>query len=101
MGLEISKSVDGIFLNQRKYTLELLQDAGVLAAKPFSVPFDPDIKLSIIEGAPLEYQSSFRRLIGRLIYLTNSRPDISFTVQHLSQFMSQPHLPHLQDAIEY
>ena len=84
LGFEIARSSKGIFLNQRKYTLELLQDAGVLSAKPFSVPFDPTIKLSINEGELLEDPSSYRRLIGRLIYLTNSRPDIAFAVQHLS-----------------
>lgn len=69
-----------------------------MAAKPSSVPFDPNIKLSLHEGALLEDPSYYRRLIGRLIYLTNSRPDISFAVQHLSQFMSQPRLPHIQAA---
>lgn len=82
--LQIARSVEGIFLNQRKYTLELLQDAGVLAAKPSSMPFDPNIKLSLTEGALLDDPSSYRRLIGRLIYLTNSMSDISYAFQHLN-----------------
>ncbi|XP_058783954.1 uncharacterized mitochondrial protein AtMg00810-like [Vicia villosa] len=98
LGFEIARSTTGIFLNQRKYTLELLDDSGFLASKPSTVPFDPNLKLSIHEGQPLEDPSSYRRLIGRLIYLTNSRPDISFTVQHLSQYVSKPLLPHYQAA---
>lgn len=46
----------------------------------------------------MEYSSSYRRLIGRLIYFTNSRPDFSFAVQHLSQFVSKPLVPHYQAA---
>lgn len=85
-------------MNQRKYTLELLEDTGFLAAKPSSVPFDPNLKLSPTDGAPLADPTLYRRLIGRLIYLTNTRPDISFVVQHLSQYVSKPHDSHYQAA---
>lgn len=99
LGFEITRSIEGVFLKKRKYTLALLQDSGVLAAKPSHVPFDPNIKLSLHEGDLLEDPSSYMRLIGRLIYLTNTRPVISFVVQHFIQFMSQPRIPHFQAAI--
>lgn len=85
-------------MNQRKYTLELLEDTGFLEAKPSSIPFDPNLKLSPTDGELLPDPTSYRRLIGRLIYLTNTRPDISFAVQHLSQFVSKPLVPHYQAA---
>lgn len=71
---------------------------GFLASKPSSVPFDQNAKLASNEGQPLEDPSSYRRLNGRLIYLTNSRPDISYGVQHLTQYVSRPLLPHYQAA---
>ncbi|XP_058732740.1 uncharacterized mitochondrial protein AtMg00810-like [Vicia villosa] len=99
LGFEIARSANGIFLNQRKYTLELLEDSGLLASKPSPILIDPSSKLSAHDGQPMEDPSVYRRLIGRLVYLTNSRPDISFAVQHLSQYVSKPLLPHYHAAI--
>ncbi|KAK2429168.1 putative mitochondrial protein [Trifolium repens] len=98
LGFEIARSKSGILLNQRKYTLELLEDAGTLGSKPTTTPFDPSTKLAAIEGTPLTDASSYRRLIGRLLYLTNTRPDIAYSVQHLSQFVSTPKVPHYEAA---
>lgn len=100
LGFEIARSRKGIFLNQRKYTLELLEETGLLACKPSSVPFDPNLKLSNSTGQALQDPSSYRQLIGKLIYLTNTRPDISYVVQQLSQFVSHPLIPHYQAAIK-
>jgi hypothetical protein len=79
--------------------LELLQEYGLTACKPASTPVDPFVKLYAEEGMLLEDPTGFRRLIGRLLYLTNTRPDISFAVQHLSQFVPAPRQPHLQVAL--
>ena len=54
------------------------------------------MKLLINEGQPLSDKELYRRLIGKLSFLTNTRPDLAFTVQHLSKFMSNPCLPHLE-----
>ncbi|KAL5569251.1 hypothetical protein UlMin_025826 [Ulmus minor] len=96
LGLEIAKSAKGIVLSQRHYTLQLLEDTGYLACKPASVPMDPKVQLSAVTGDLLTDISQYRRLIGRLLYLTLSRPDITFAVHKLSQFMAQPRLPHLK-----
>ncbi|KAL5549706.1 hypothetical protein UlMin_004937 [Ulmus minor] len=96
LGLEIAKSAKGIVISQRHYTLQLLKDTGYLTCKPASVPMDPKVQLSDVTGELLTDISQYRHLIGRLLYLTLSRPDITFTVHKLSQFLAQPQLPHLK-----
>ena len=92
LGMEIACSSSGIHLCQRKYTLDILSDSGMLGCRPNVTPMDYSTKLQATAGTPLstEASSSYRRLIGRLIYLTNTRPDITYAVQQLSQYMSNP-----------
>ena len=57
---------------------------------------DPKVQLNAHDGVILSNVSQYRRLIGRLLYLTLSPPDITFVVHKLGQFLAQPRLPHLQ-----
>ncbi|XP_019058447.1 PREDICTED: uncharacterized protein LOC109116814 [Tarenaya hassleriana] len=98
LGLEIARSRTGIAVNQRKYCLELIEDAGLLACKSASTPLDPNSRLTKGLGEPLSDITSYRRLVGRLLYLTLTRPDITFAVHKLSQFLSCPTTVHLQAA---
>lgn len=59
---------------------------------------DKNIKLSLESGNPIYDPTSYRQLVGRLLYLTTTRPDISFAAQQLSQFMANPTDLHLQAA---
>nr|KYP53719.1 hypothetical protein KK1_024293 [Cajanus cajan] len=70
----------------------------MLGSKPISTPTNYTIKLHQTVGFPLfdVDASSFRRLIGKLIYLTNTRLDISYVVQHLSQYVLHPTTAHQQ-----
>ena len=72
----------------------------MLGCRPNATPMDYSTKLQATTGTPLsaEASSSYWRLIGRLIYLTNTRPDIAYAVQQLSQYMSSPTNAHLQAA---
>ncbi|XP_019418513.1 PREDICTED: uncharacterized protein LOC109329289 [Lupinus angustifolius] len=99
LGLEVSISKTGLLLNQRQYALSLLQDTGTLASKPYKTLFDPSTKLQLNRGSPLPDHSLYRRLVGRLIYLTISRPDLSYAIQQLSLYMESPHDTHYQATI--
>ena len=100
LGLEVARNNKGIHLSQRKYVLDILSNSGMLASRPASTPMDYSTRLTASLGTPLSEasSSSYRRLIGRLIYLTNTRPDITHVVQQLSQYMAHPTSAHSQAA---
>lgn len=99
LGLEVARSKGGTTSNQRKYTLEFLYDSGILYEKPVTTPCNPSIKLSS-EGSPsYPNHSSYRRLIGRLSYLTTTTTNIAFPLQQLSQFVHKPLETYFQAAI--
>ena len=68
----------------------------MMASRPVSTPMDYTSRLSATFGTPLTNPSSFRRLLGRLIYLTTTRPYISYVVHHPIQFMSASCTAHSQ-----
>jgi len=72
---------------------------GLIACKPTSFPLATNLKLSTDSGEPLTNPESYRQLIGKLLYLNIIRPDMSYAIQHLSQFLSCPREPHMQAAI--
>jgi len=98
LGLEVLYKEDGILISQRKFSLDLLKEYNCSHFTPFSSPLDPLIKLRADEGSLLSDPAYYRKLIGKLNFLTNTRLDIAYGVQHLSQFMHAPREPHLQAA---
>ncbi|CAN1279449.1 Retrovirus-related Pol polyprotein from transposon RE1 [Linum perenne] len=85
-------------MSQRKYCLELITENGFLESKPSKTPVDYKDKLAADVGVPLSDSTEYRQLVGKLHYLTITRPDISYGVQQLSQFQSKPTDVHLQAA---
>nr|GEX25028.1 ribonuclease H-like domain-containing protein [Tanacetum cinerariifolium] len=99
--IEIEK---GICLNQRKYCLELIDEFGLLVGKPSNFPMQPNISLtsepSDIDPL-LDNVTEYQKLIGKLIYLATTRPDITYTVSCLSQLMHNPLKSHLKTALKH
>nr|GMD82520.1 retrovirus-related pol polyprotein from transposon tnt 1-94 [Ipomoea batatas] len=82
--IEAKVSKAGLNICQRKYALDTLNDAGFLDCKPVSTPLVSDSLLSTKDGTLLSDPSSYRRLIGRLLYLMETRPDITYVVHHIT-----------------
>jgi Reverse transcriptase (RNA-dependent DNA polymerase) len=87
LGIEVSYSKKGIFMCQRKYCLDLLKETGLLGCKTVANPIEPNNKLWDRTTRPLEDPIVYKRLIGKLLYLTITRLDIAYAVSVLSQFL--------------
>ncbi|KAL2329865.1 hypothetical protein Fmac_017446 [Flemingia macrophylla] len=94
LGIEVAQSKAGIVFSQRKYALDILKETGMTDCRPTDSPMDPNQKLVDVQGEPYEDSGRYRRLVGKLIYLTITRPDISFAVGVVSQFMQKPCMDH-------
>ncbi|RVW90513.1 Retrovirus-related Pol polyprotein from transposon TNT 1-94 [Vitis vinifera] len=95
LGLEVHHSPSGISLNQHKYASDLVATAGLQGATSVDTPMELNVKLRKEEGDLLADPSLYRKLVGSLVYLTITRPDISFAVQQVSQFLQTPRHLHL------
>ncbi|XP_015161264.1 uncharacterized mitochondrial protein AtMg00810-like [Solanum tuberosum] len=96
LGLEILYRHDGALISQTKFTSDLLKEFDVLNCKVTTSPLDYTEKLKATDGKLLPDPTYYRKLVGKLNFLTNTRTDIAYSVQHLSQFMQTPREPHLK-----
>jgi hypothetical protein len=97
LGIEVSRSSRGIYLSQRKYVLDLLSETGMSGCRPALTPIEKNHRLTSESGEPVD-REQYQRLVGRLIYLSHTRPDIAFAVSVVSQFMHNPKTHHM-DAV--
>ncbi|KAM0055171.1 putative RNA-directed DNA polymerase [Helianthus debilis subsp. tardiflorus] len=98
LGIEVLRSQQGIFICQKKYIIDLLAEIGMIDCKPVDTPIMTNQKLCIEEGKNLADKEQYQRLVGKLIYLSHTRPDIAYAVGVVSQFMHQPQTDHM-DAV--
>ncbi|RVW30627.1 Retrovirus-related Pol polyprotein from transposon RE2 [Vitis vinifera] len=99
LGIEVARSSVGLFLCQLKYTLDIVLEAGLLGAKPCGFPIEQNHRLGLVNGELLSNPESYRRLVGRLIYLAVTRLDLAYSVHILSQFMQEPRIEHWEAAL--
>ena len=96
MGIEVAHSRNGIFISQQKYILDLLQETGMLGCKPSETPIEQNHKLGEATEDAMVDKGRYQRLVGKLIYLSYTRPDIAYAVSVVSQFMHSPKECHLE-----
>ncbi|GKC49171.1 retrovirus-related pol polyprotein from transposon TNT 1-94 [Tanacetum coccineum] len=98
--IEILRNSHGLVMSHRKYALELLKCGNVLHDKPVTIPINPIVNLNLTGGEPLPDHSHYRTLVRKLIYLTITRPDISFATQLLSKFSQAPRTTHMKALLK-
>ncbi|XP_028055571.1 uncharacterized protein LOC114259745 [Camellia sinensis] len=84
LGLEISQDSSGYFLTQAKYASDLLACASLINCKIVTTPVDPQTRLTPLDGPLLSNATLYRQLVGSLMYLTVTRPDI----EHFNLFVA-------------
>ena len=88
LGMEVWQSADGIFLGQGKYTVEILKRFEMLDYKAIATPMASNLKLMCDASSESVDSTMYHHMIGSLMYLTNTRPDICFVVNTLRQFLT-------------
>ena len=94
LGLEITYSTNGLYITQAKYASELLSRARLTDSKTVDTLVKLNAHLTPTEGKPLSNPSLYKRLVGSLVYLTVTRPDISYVVHQVSQYLFAPRSTH-------
>nr|GEV58451.1 ribonuclease H-like domain-containing protein [Tanacetum cinerariifolium] len=103
LGIKVLETDQGLCLSQRKYCLDFLGEFGLLACKPSATPLEQNLAITnepTDADKVLDSITEYQKLIGKLIYLTHTRPDISYSVYCLSQFMHKSLRSHLKIALK-
>ncbi|GKB00656.1 uncharacterized mitochondrial protein-like protein [Tanacetum coccineum] len=100
LGIEFLRNKTGLALTQRKYALDLVTYVGLLDTKPSVTPLNPNKKLTPDNDDLLTNPSLYIALVGKLLYLTITRPDLSFAAHALSQFLQQPISTHMKALLK-
>ena len=99
LGLEITHFTDGLYITQAKYASELLSRVGLTNSKTADTLVEFNAHLTLSGEKPLFNPSLYRRLVGSLVYLTITRPDISYAVHQVSQYLFASQLTHYASVL--
>ena len=99
LGLEVTSSSDGYYLFQAKYVSDFLSKVDIIDNKTVSTPLEYNAKLKLLDGEPISDAPCYRQLVGSLIYLIVTRPDISHVVGMVSKFMDALRSVHYADVL--
>ena len=95
LGFQVKQMKEGVFISQGKYTQDLLKRFKMVDSKPIKTPMASNGNLDLDEGGNLIDKTLYRSMIGSLLYLTASRPDIMFTVCMCSRYQAMPMESHV------
>jgi hypothetical protein len=98
LGIEVIRTPEGILISQRHYALDMLFKFGMADCRPISTPLVRTVKHRLDSGRICD-PTRFRRIVRSLIYLTITRPDLSYPVGVISQYMARSTEEHLQSAL--
>ena len=98
LGIHVHRTTTGLYLNQSKYIVDLLHRAHMIGAKPYLAPCTSGKRMTKFDGDPLDDPSLYRTIVGALQYCTLTRPDISYSVNQLCQFLHCPTNMHFTTA---
>lgn len=97
LGIEVAYGSQGIYLSQRKYVLDLLAETGMMECRPAPTPIEANHRIMADSGDPVD-KGQYQRLVGKLIYLSHTRPDIAYAVSIVSRYMHDPRSTQLDAA---
>lgn len=95
LGISITQTSEFLFLSQKSYAETILERVSLSSCKPCATPIDTKGKLSAQSSDPYSDPNGYRKLVGSLQYLTFTRPDISYAVQHICLYMHDPRMSHV------
>jgi hypothetical protein len=94
LGIQVKQTKQGTFVHQAKYTKDLMKKFNMAELKPVSTPMSSTASLGPDEDGEAIDQREYRRMIGSLLYLTTTRPNIQFTVGLCARFQASPRSSH-------
>jgi hypothetical protein len=100
LGVEFVPCSEGIFMHQSQYSTALFSEFGMQDCRPSPVPLPEGRTLVSETGTASVDPTRYRQIVGKLLYLTNTRPDLAYSVNLISRFLVNPQQKHLDSALD-